>query len=92
MRTLTSIVALTFFMSGGHATNLTHMLVKDSHTMSHKDCSKAKDGQAKQCADFNLVVDKANAAIKHCIHTSQDTQTSSSRHRHKTAIPFVQEI
>lgn len=79
MRTLTSIVALTFFMTGGHASHLTYMLEKDSHTMSHKDCTKAKGGQLKQCADYNLVVDKANAAIKHCIHTSHHNSAQKTK-------------
>lgn len=46
-------------------------LTKDAHEMQHKDCGSVKNPKAaKFCADYNLTVDKTNAAIKHCVHSS----------------------
>jgi len=53
---------------------------KDANTMSHKDCSAIKGAKGvKFCADYNLAVDKANSAIKHCIHSSHHDNAEKTR-------------
>jgi len=57
-------------MNGGQASRLSAMIEKNSNTLPNKDCSKASGSQIAECADYNLVINKANASIKHCIHSS----------------------
>ena len=78
MRTIRSLLAIAALLSSeAQALQIDSQIALqeevakgDSHTMETKDCGGLKDARSiKYCADWNLVVDKANAAIRHCLHS-----------------------
>jgi len=40
------------------------------YTMTIKSCDALSGDKKNDCDDNNLIVEKANAAIKHCVHST----------------------
>ena len=47
------------------------------YTMTLKKCDGLKDAAKATCTDENLIIEKSNAAIKHCVHSSHHDKTET---------------
>ncbi len=47
------------------------------YTMTPKKCDGLKDAAKSACTDENLIIEKSNAAIKHCVHSTHHDKSET---------------